>query len=330
MNRLTATYIMTPDNRESECARFTIDDPTNSFILSNIMTVDQRYTFSFWVRSEAAGSLVVSGMPIETTSEWSKHDTSFIAQHTDLRLVFSTVGTYYIFHPQLERGTMATDWTPSPEDVEQSITDATDEVRETITEQNTSIISTCEELILAAGEKYVEVHEHDAFKQSVETELAVMSDEITMNFESTSNRIDTVNEDLQSEITRRSKHISFSEKGIVLSAGEHSMSIRIDNDIVIFEKGGVQFGWWDGIDFHTGNIMIDVTERAQFGNFAFVPRSDGSLSFLKVSHNTGFYVAMRGDVMIIYGAYPVLENNTMVITDVAGELTDTTLTLGGS
>ena len=50
----------------------------------------------------------------------------------------------------------------------------------------------------------------------------------------------------------------------------------------MFKKNGVQFGLWDGENFYTGNIIIGVNERAQFGNFAFVPRSDGSLSFLKV------------------------------------------------
>lgn len=38
----------------------------------------------------------------------------------------------------------------------------------------------------------------------------------------------------------------------------------------------------DGVDFHTGNIVVDVNERAQFGNFAAIPRSNGSLSWLKV------------------------------------------------
>ena len=60
------------------------------------------------------------------------------------------------------------------------------------------------------------------------------------------------------------------------------MNLSLDNDLIIFKKNGQQFGWWDGVDFHTGNIVIDVTERAQFGNFAFVPRSNGSLSFMKV------------------------------------------------
>lgn len=69
---------------------------------------------------------------------------------------------------------------------------------------------------------------------------------------------------------------------ISLGAGKTKMSLVLQNDVVSFHKDGEQFGWWDGVDFHTGNIVIKVTERAQFGNFAMVPRTDGSLSFLKV------------------------------------------------
>lgn len=52
-----------------------------------------------------------------------------------------------------------------------------------------------------------------------------------------------------------------------------------DSTYVVYS---VAFGSWDGNDFYTGNIVVKLNERAQLGNFAFVPRSDGSLSFLKV------------------------------------------------
>ena len=69
---------------------------------------------------------------------------------------------------------------------------------------------------------------------------------------------------------------------IVLGASDSAITLTVENDMIVFKRNGEQFGWWDGVDFHTGNIVVELNERAQFGNFAFVPRSDGSLSFLKV------------------------------------------------
>jgi len=134
---------------------------------------------------------------------------------------------------------------------------------------------------------------------------------------------------LKTAVNNVNKHFSFTQDGLVISSGENQMSIRIDNDLVMFEKNGVLFGWWDGINFHTGNILVEVNDRAQFGNFAFIPRSDGSLSFLKVEHNTGFYIRLTGGIMVIYGAYPTLEDTTLLISDISGELDGTTLILGG-
>lgn len=147
--------------------------------------------------------------------------------------------------------------------------------------------------------------------------------------ESITTEIKTATEALEQTVHDVKKYFSFDEYGLTISAGTNTMSLRIDNDLIIFQKNGVDFGWWDGVDFHTGNILIEVTDRAQFGNFAFIPRSDGSLSFLKVDHKAGFYAVLRGGIMTFYGAYPTLEDNTLVISDVSGELSDTTLILNG-
>ena len=165
------------------------------------------------------------------------------------------------------------------EQVKQNVVET---VHQQLVVQETSVTTTCSEMILAALEQYVQTGEYNQFKQTVEAQLEIMADEIIMRFTSTTENINDVAGDLQAEITQRKKHITFSENGITLGAGENAMALELDNDMIKFKKNGVQFGWWDGVDFHTGNIVVDVNERAQLGNFAFIPRSDGSLMFLKV------------------------------------------------
>lgn len=154
--------------------------------------------------------------------------------------------------------------------------------------QITETIQTCESIIFSALTEYVKTSNYDEFRETVAAQFAIMSDEISLRFSQVSEQVTNVDGDLQKTIETLTKHFNFSlENGFEIKAGENAMNLTMDNDLIIFKKNGQPFGWWDGVDFHTGNIVIDVTERAQFGNFAFVPRSNGSLSFLKVADNNG-------------------------------------------
>lgn len=165
--------------------------------------------------------------------------------------------------------------------IEENKTEVT-ELRNQLVLESTQIINTCNEIILGALESYVETSNYEEFKETVEAQLKIMSDEITINFTNTIEQINNVDGDLQAKFTELYKYISFTSDGITIGDGETGLTLSIDNDMISFAKNGQRFGWWDGVNFHTGNIMIDVNEKAQFGNFAYVPRSDGSLMFLKV------------------------------------------------
>lgn len=139
-----------------------------------------------------------------------------------------------------------------------------------------------ESIVLSVEEAYLTKTAGDELKETIETQLSLLADEISMKFTTASETIENVDGVIQSKFTELYKFIRFSETGISIGSSESEISLEIDNDMIVFKRNGVQFGWWDGVDFHTGNIVVAVNERAQFGNFAFVPRADGSLMFLKV------------------------------------------------
>lgn len=89
------------------------------------------------------------------------------------------------------------------------------------------------------------------------------------------------------------KYMKFNENGITIGSGisngqgqgqgqNKNLTLNLDNDAIKFKNGEEVIGSWDGTNFYTGDIVIKLNQRAQFGNFAFVPRSDGSIMFLKV------------------------------------------------
>ena len=156
------------------------------------------------------------------------------------------------------------------------------QLAETTHEQITAAIQTSEQIIFSALERYVQTENYDQFRQEIASQLLIMSDEISLEFTKMTEKVTATDGDLQRTMETLAKHFDFSIDGLIIKAGENAMTLTLDNDLIIFKKNGQPFGTWDGVDFHTGNIVVDVTERAQFGNFAFVPRSNGSLSFLKV------------------------------------------------
>lgn len=183
---------------------------------------------------------------------------------------------------KVEKGNKATDWTPAPEDVTQSIIDAEDRVKQTVSEKETSILSTTEEIILTALESYVQTGDYSEFKETMSAELSIMADEIAMNFTSTNEETQKINGEMQTAFDTIYEWIRFKNGGVTFGSSENNITFGIENDIIVFKRNGETFGSWDGVDFYTGNIIVKVNERAQFGNFAMVPRSDGSLMFLKV------------------------------------------------
>ena len=148
--------------------------------------------------------------------------------------------------------------------------------------QITEAVQSSEGLVFSALSQYVETSSFEEFRSEVSTQLSITDEDIVMKFEEATSQTAKVDGDLQKTVETLAKYFEFNQDGLVIRAGENTMTLSVDNDLISFKKNGQQFGWWDGVDFHTGNIVIDVTERAQFGNFAFVPRSNGSLSFLKV------------------------------------------------
>ena len=147
MNVLENTIISTPSGVEDTCAKLTIDDTTLPFIFHNISQADEAYTLSFWVCSEAEGSIMVGGATIATTSEWTKHVVNFVADSENVPMYFKTAGLYYMYNSQLEIGGHATDWRPAIEDVDDKISVAISISEEGIRSEVSSIYATQDSLL---------------------------------------------------------------------------------------------------------------------------------------------------------------------------------------
>lgn len=89
--------------------------------------------------------------------------------------------------------------------------------------------------------------------------------------------------DATSNLTNKlNQYFVFDSDGLTIGLTDNQLKLVLNNSRIMFTKNGTAISYWTPDDFYVGNIKVVVNRRAQFGNFAFVPRSDGSLMFLKV------------------------------------------------
>jgi hypothetical protein len=148
------------------------------------------------------------------------------------------------------------------------------EIKNTTLVNMTSVTNTCNEIVFSALESYTEESVFDSFKKDTESQFKQTAKDISMNFTTTTENINKVGEDLQKQVDELNKCIRFTADGIIIGDDTSGLTIQVDNDIIRFSRNGVVFGSWNGSEFISGT-------RAKFGDFAFIPRSDG-ISFEKV------------------------------------------------
>ena len=170
------------------------------------------------------------------------------------------------------------------DEVSNKLSSTADEVKSTMESYQTEIEQAKEKVEIIASKTYVESSNFEQYKEKVATEFVVNAESVNMKFTRTTEQLQNIDNELQAKYGNVAKYFKFTENGVVIGGGVNAITLSVDNEGgLVFAKDGVPFGWWDGVDFHTGNIVVSVNERAQLGNFAFVPRASGSLSFLKVN-----------------------------------------------
>ncbi len=119
---------------------------------------------------------------------------------------------------------------------------------------------------------------------SVDGKVSDLDSQVAANKRAANDDIAKASDNISALANTISKYFNFSGKGLVIGSSDSEVKLVLDNNEIKFVQNNDEKSTWTPDDFNIGNIKVEVTKRAQFGNFAFVPRSDGSLMFLKVDN----------------------------------------------
>ena len=239
---------------------------------------------------------------IELTNSWKRYWVKYTQDGTSVtenktwivgrRCAGDGTGNISIRGIKLETGNKATDWTPAPEDTSEAIRDARYELSSSFEQTAKGIASTA----IASYDTVTDVNGNPtSFKSEIFSQLTQTADNISATFIKEINKvnnnvisIDSNQKDFENRLTTQ---IKFGIDGVQIievdDEGKNRSSLKMGSGKIAFyqnydEKYPV--GSWDSETgyFYSGNINIRVDESATFGNYAFIPRKDGSLMLVKV------------------------------------------------
>lgn len=156
------------------------------------------------------------------------------------------------------------------------------DIREVVQEQisqNTSILQSAQQIILAALEDYVRTQDFTAFQSSLTTTLSVMAGTIEANFTEATSRITTLDGETSQEFESIRSFIRLIASGIVIGKSTSAIKLKLENDILYFFSGGE-----DGVTtdnaiayFSAGKLYVNdvqILNSLRIGAFAWVPESN--------------------------------------------------------
>ena len=114
-----------PNGSQSVMSKVTVTS-AGFLSLADIKSSDT-YTLRLWIKASGARTVLAyiggSAYTISATTSWQV--CKFTAQATPSSCdLYLPAGTYYIWHPKLERSSKASDYSPAPEDVDENIEDS--------------------------------------------------------------------------------------------------------------------------------------------------------------------------------------------------------------
>lgn len=239
----------------------------------------------FFILAETDSENVGLNQSIDITTSPDRYSFTFTApdDFEDCSILFgyrmSSVEPciFYLKDPKLEKGNKATDWTPAPED---NATELARYMEETYTHVN-ELVENSEETTRTMLQEYAKVSDVEIVREEMSTKFTQTSEDFNFRFDTVNDRITEENGEIVRILEENSKYIRLVDGNIILGEEGAPLTTKIAN-------GRISFLYNDTVEvayISEQKLYItraEILESIVIGNFAYIPRPNGNLSFKKI------------------------------------------------
>lgn len=151
---------------------------------------------------------------------------------------------------------------------------------ETETKLSAQILATSESITTTVLEEVYLKEDTDALIDAVSTQITQTAEEVEIRFNDFSQNINDVAAGTDAKFEEISKYIRFVDGNIVLGEEGNTLTLQIANDRISFLDAGLEVAYFSNSKLYVTDA--EFLNSLQLGNFAFIPRENGNLSFKKL------------------------------------------------
>lgn len=142
--------------------------------------------------------------------------------------------------------------------------------------QMTEMVNTSESILLAALDSYVETADLESYKEVIQSQLKLLSDEMVVKFTEVSSSIKNVDGDLQEKFNTITKYFTFNINGLTIGQTDNPYKVVIDNDRYSMLVNDVEVLWIANGKVNTPEIA--VTSKMDMFGYLIKPDDQGNIN----------------------------------------------------
>ncbi len=134
------------------------------------------------------------------------------------------------------------------------------------------------------SENYYTKGETSELVSSVQSSWEQTAQGFEMNFTALNKDIEAVINQTDARFNEINNYIHFTTEGdIILGNSESPLVLKIENDKIAFYQSNNKVAYFSDNKLYVKDLELTEEGSAKFGNFAFMPRTNGNLSFKKIT-----------------------------------------------
>ena len=161
-----------------------------------------------------------------------------------------------------------------------TVNDATEIVYNLERNVESSITKSAEDITATVAEKYTLHEETEALVSAVSTQVELTKNSFDIQFNKFNADLEAVATGADAEFEEIRKYIRFTDGKIRLGEVGNELELQISNDRISFLQDGAEVAYFSNRKLYVTDTQI--LHSLQVGNFAFMPRANGNLSFKKI------------------------------------------------